>query len=368
MERVDFDVTALAGATVELTGDEAGQIRRQCERTVAALGRAQLDSERAMAAMALAGCALPSRLIEALVAFRCSGNAYGTLVVANVPIDGDLPPTPVDGSLLDWHAVPVATVAQLAVSSHLGDVIGFADEKQGQLVQDVIPVVGAEECQENTGSAFLELHTEDGFHPFKPDFLTLLCLRPDHGGTAYTMTGAVAPILPKLSRVCVEMLRRPLFRIRHSSSFARMGSDGFSEPVAVLSGPPADPELVADFHAMEPMTLAARWAIEELETVLGGALVAQVLEAGTLLIVDNRAAVHGRTGFTARYDGTDRWLRRCFTTADLRRSRGCRPAGSRVCAPLAVIRQRLDTPATPPSVPGMLPAGTTWGAPNRLGT
>jgi alpha-ketoglutarate-dependent taurine dioxygenase len=42
-----------------------------------------------------------------------------------------------------------------------------------------------------------------------------------------------------------------------------------------------------------------------------------VLEPGDLLVVDNHAAVHGRTSFTPRFDGTDRWLQRTFVVEDL---------------------------------------------------
>ena len=42
-----------------------------------------------------------------------------------------------------------------------------------------------------------------------------------------------------------------------------------------------------------------------------------VLEAGDLLVVDNNTAVHGRSPFTPRFDGTDRWLQRTFVVADL---------------------------------------------------
>ena len=41
------------------------------------------------------------------------------------------------------------------------------------------------------------------------------------------------------------------------------------------------------------------------------------LVAGDLLVVDNSVAVHGRTPFTARFDGTDRWLQRTFVVTDL---------------------------------------------------
>jgi hypothetical protein len=34
------------------------------------------------------------------------------------------------------------------------------------------------------------------------------------------------------------------------------------------------------------------------------------LRAGGMLLVDNRRSVHSRSSFAARFDGTDRWLRR----------------------------------------------------------
>jgi L-asparagine oxygenase len=34
-------------------------------------------------------------------------------------------------------------------------------------------------------------------------------------------------------------------------------------------------------------------------------------------VVDNQVAVHGRSPFRARFDGTDRWLQRTFVVPDL---------------------------------------------------
>ena len=38
---------------------------------------------------------------------------------------------------------------------------------------------------------------------------------------------------------------------------------------------------------------------------------------GDLLVVDNSRCVHGRSPFTARFDGSDRWLQRAFVVASL---------------------------------------------------
>jgi L-asparagine oxygenase len=57
--------------------------------------------------------------------------------------------------------------------------------------------------------------------------------------------------------------------------------------------------------------------IEEIKTSV-------VLEPGDLLVVDNNVAVHGRSPFTPRFDGYDRWLQRSFVVTDLAPSAGQR--------------------------------------------
>jgi alpha-ketoglutarate-dependent taurine dioxygenase len=42
-----------------------------------------------------------------------------------------------------------------------------------------------------------------------------------------------------------------------------------------------------------------------------------VLADGDLLVIDNDRAVHGRTPFIPRYDGTDRWLKRALVVTSL---------------------------------------------------
>jgi L-asparagine oxygenase len=57
--------------------------------------------------------------------------------------------------------------------------------------------------------------------------------------------------------------------------------------------------------------------------------VAYCLQAGDLVILDNMCAVHGRSPYSAAYDGTDRFLVRSFVTTDLAASRPARPDDSR---------------------------------------
>jgi len=275
-------------------------------------------------------------LVAALVGFRLAGTRDGIIILRGLPVDEPLPSTPERGAFHGaWHELSRSTVVQLMVMSVLGDVIAYADEKDGRLIQDISPVPGAENRQENTGSCLLELHTEDGFHPHKPDFISLLCLRADHEREAMTVACGIRSVVSELAPDHVETLRQPLFRIRLSSSFVGTDVQSYSAPLAVLTGCPSDPDLCADFHAMEPMNDEAAAAFEALREAMRTSLVGVVLQPGDMLIIDNRKALHGRTGFAPRYDGQDRWLRRCFAVADLRASNAHRFPDSRVHRPLA---------------------------------
>jgi L-asparagine oxygenase len=349
----------LDAVTIGLTDAERDSAHQALAARAAAFGARQLDDEELLTDAELAAAALPERVRRALRQFRRESNDAGAVLVRNLPTDTALPATPVDGYLPGWAELPVATYAQLAVAATVGDVIAYADEKAGNIVQDVVPVHDSADRQENTGTVYLELHTENGFHPHKPDFITLLCLRPDHDRTVQTIVGAVAQVLPRLSWDCIAVLRMPLFRIRVSSSFGADGASLVTEPMPVLTGPTATPELVADFHALEPLSDQARDALVELKTALLNTLHGAPLDTGDLMVIDNRTTIHGRAPFAARFDGTDRWLRRCFAVSDIRRSRGARAPGSRVCDPLTTIGVATGLPGFAPTVRVEEPAWTS---------
>jgi L-asparagine oxygenase len=305
-------------------------------------GPDRLDDADLMVECAVALRAISPELLTTLLSFRLNSSTDGVLLLRGLPLDDSLPPTPPDGYYEGpWGELAVSTIAQLIVTSAFGDVIAYEDEKRGRMVQDICPVPGSESEQENTGSTLLELHTEDGFHPHKPHFISLLCLRGDHETRARTVAGGVRAVLPQLTPAEVDVLRQPLFRIRVASSFAPAAgetgpsSESFSAPLPVLSGSTGDPDLCVDFHAMEPMTSSAAQALDAIRVGMLHALVGAVLEPGDLLVIDNRKAVHGRTGFVPRYDGRDRWLRRCFAVTDIRIPHPRLRPASRVHRPIA---------------------------------
>ncbi len=280
---------------------------------------------------------IPDRLGRLLIQFRKHSNDNGMMLIRNLPIDHDLPPTPDNGDISLKKTSYVSEYILLSMMLHLGEPIAYEDEKNGMLIQNICPVRGKEEAQENIGSTYLEFHTEDAFHPHKPDFVGLLCLKPDHDHIAVTAAASIRRALSMVPSNVQDILRQPLYRIRLSSSFMSDTHDAvFSQYLPVLSGDVLEPDLSVDFYGMEGITPPAQLALKKLEDALLKVAVECRLVTGDLMIVDNRVAAHSRTAFQPRYDGQDRWLQRLFVVHDFRRSRASRPRGSHICTPLLI--------------------------------
>jgi L-asparagine oxygenase len=281
---------------------------------------------------------IPVRISATLNAFQALGNDDGALLIRNLPIDEHLPFTPSPGQPLDKQSQTSENILCLCMS-HMGEPICYADEKNGQIIQDIFPISGEEEKQENSGSSLLEFHTENGFHPNSPDYLALLCLRPDHDRQAKTAVASVRRALSRIPGRLIEALRRPQFRIEVSSSFRR-ASVGMleTEPMPVLRGDPRDPLLCVDAHAMRGETAAAQQALSIFIEVLKDQAQSMVLETGDLLVIDNRMAAHARNSFKPRYDGYDRWLQRISTVVDRRQLDASRWPNRYVCIDLPIER------------------------------
>lgn len=273
---------------------------------------------------------LPSTFRRRIREFRRDSGPSGALVMRGLPVDdGALPATPmVGGSVQRATSGPAALLLMTACG--LGDPAAFRAEKSGALVQDVVPVPAQEEFQGNAGSVALMMHNENAFHTHRPDYVMLLCLRPDHERSAGLRTASIREALPLLPARTREALARPEFSTQTPASF---GAANSATPAhAVLIGDPADPDVRADFAATGGLTAEARTALTTLAAVFDEVSRTVVLTAGDLAIVDNRVALHGRTAFRPRYDGQDRWLQRTFVLADLRRSRHYRPSDGYVLA------------------------------------
>ncbi len=311
---------------LDLTDEERADVLALAELlTRAAPGL--VDDDAWVAEARRLSCRLPVRLLERIRQYRTDAGPDGMLCLANLPVEADrLPDTPGVPDSVERDATVPAAVAML-VGQQLGEVIAYRDEKYGALVQNVVPVPSLARSQSNGGSVPLEFHIENAFHPHRPHYVGLLCLRSDHEGTAGTQICSVRRVLGLIDESDRKILEGPRFVTEAPPSFR---SAERTEPHPVLVGSPEDPDIRVDFNATVALDEEAGQALARLRETMTKAAESLVLGPGELVFVDNRLVVHGRTNFVPRYDGRDRWLHRIFVHLDNRLSRSHRAGGGPV--------------------------------------
>lgn len=295
---------------------------------------------------------LPPRLRHFLLDFKCHEPSDGYCIVSGLTIDDvALGPTPSHWKFV--HGIPstsVPTVFLILVAAVLGDIFSWATKQNGALITDILPIAADAMKQLSSGSQEeLAWHTEDSFHPNRADYLLLLCLRnPNAVGTTVSSIGNV-----ELSQSDLDLLLEDNFIIAPDISHGKennpapFGSPALSDVdelfsgiqkiaddrpyMSVLFGARDKPYLRIDpIYMGQSRTPEAHAALDRLIAALQKQLRPVSLEPGQLLIVNNYMAVHGREAFDAKFDGTDRWLRRVSVTNDIRKSRDRQLPGTRL--------------------------------------
>ncbi|WP_410643599.1 TauD/TfdA family dioxygenase [Amycolatopsis sp. lyj-346] len=234
---------------------------------------------------------------------------------------GGLPepgPTPRRWSEADATETAGHDVALALLASVLGRPFGWAHQQAGRLVHNILPSPESATGQVGASSSVpLEWHTEDAFHPERADFLILACVRnPDRVGTRLASVRELG--LPAHD---VERLQRPALAITPDDSYGE-----WQNPAAVIGMPTvwhrADGLCVRyDPSYSNPIGDDREFAAAYGELAAGfercGFEVP--LSPGDVVIVDNDVMVHGRVAFSARYDGTDRWLKRILVRSPRQR-------------------------------------------------
>ncbi len=131
----------------------------------------------------------------------------------------------------------------------LGDLFAFRTLQEGRLVQDLLPTPGQEETKSgNSSRSVLDLHTEDAFHPYRCDYLGLLCLRnDDEVPTSYAELRSDA-----IEEDHRQVLGQPRFLVRPDETHL-VGGEGqpawlIDQPVPLLFGGPDLPYLLFDLR------------------------------------------------------------------------------------------------------------------------
>lgn len=276
-----------------------------------------LDDEAFVSAAGHAARLLPGAIHDALIDFADAPHRSGALLLRGLPI-GKLPRTP-ESPTAPVDKDETSEFILLTVGRRLGQPVGYEPEHGGDIVQNIVPTRTAATRQVSTSSKVeLMFHTEAAFHPHRPCYLLLLCLRGDP--TAHTTLASIHEVLPHLPGEVRDTLFEKRFRTAADESYLHGRDNVLGPPVPVLRGDRDLPTMVFDADLMVGVDAVAQDALEALALTIAGLQTSVVLEPGDLLVVDNSVAVHGRSPFTPRFDGTDRWLQRAFVINDLRPS------------------------------------------------
>jgi Fe(II)/alpha-ketoglutarate-dependent arginine beta-hydroxylase len=289
---------------------------------------------------------LPRRVRQTLNEFRVYEPADALCRIQGYLIDDrEVGPTPSHWKERQRGGAPRKEEMLLVLlGSLLGDVIAWSTQQDGAVVHDIAPIKGHEQEQLGSGSAEeLTWHTEDAFHPFRGDYLGMMCMR-NHDRVPTTFASLDVSGLDGRS---LAVLFEPHFTIRPDNSHLSKNRvdpiDGQKpledaharieqmkerpEKIPVLFGSLASPYCRLDPYFMDlPDLPAAREALAKLILIVNARLEDLVLETGEFCFIDNFKAVHGRRPFKPRFDGTDRWLKRINITRNLRQSRTARSA------------------------------------------
>ncbi|MEU0031324.1 TauD/TfdA family dioxygenase [Streptomyces sp. NPDC006335] len=234
--------------------------------------------------------------------------------------DGGVGPSPASwavagDSAAEWD------VLLLLLAAVMGHPIAWQGQQGGRFVHNIVPSPGHEQEQTGASSAvLLSPHTEDAFHPGRAHLLLLACMR-NHDAVA-TTAASVRKV--RLDPDDMALLSRPVLPILPDDAYTEARSfTGEPPKVPVLWQTENGPTLRYDpaYTPLDEAPADYRAAYDRLTAELERVSVAVALEPGDVLVVDNDLVVHGRVPFRARYDGTDRWLKRASVRVPGRRTR-----------------------------------------------
>lgn len=231
-------------------------------------------------------------------------------LIRNLPIDVPLPETPTARHGAD-HIPMIADGVIAIISALFGSLYTFEGKTTNRHIHNVYPIVGDEYTQLGSSKVELEWHVEDGFHPARPNWVSLLCLRGD--AEAETKIARARDL--RLAPSILNILRQSRFKLRIDDSF---GNETHSTYVAtsVLTGPTTDPQIVFDpaYTVCENEDEAI--ALEAVRSAADQVHQSLALVEGDLLIFDNRRVIHARSAYRPRMNGSDRWLKRALVLED----------------------------------------------------
>lgn len=332
---------------IELDDFDVKKIRRLLSEIAANL--TTVESSEFLMQATLMSHELPRSFRKRMEEFRLDEHGCGAVVIRGFPIDArKIGPTP--ASWDERSAPPFCTLEEeillILCGALLGDLVTWASEQDGNIVNNVLPIQQYADSQLGWGSTNeLIFHVENAASPYSPDYIGLICMRnPDLIGTTIS-----ALFDHDLLHLDVDTLFKNNFFIRpddaHTVISTRRQNDHnpdrylalsrrkeeIKQPLrtAILFGDQRAPYLRIDpAYMYSDNCEKSKTAMAQFLKTLNANKTRVYLQPGDMVFIDNFRMVHGRDPFKAKYDGTDRWLKRVQVTRDLRKSRAHRASAT----------------------------------------
>lgn len=267
-------------------------------------------------AASIGGGGLSQEQIVQILSFRLFGNKLGFLRWENMPI-GNVPLTPASRNTLN-KPDDVSEKCLLQATAILGEPIGYAQESNGSIINNFFPHQSLSHA--TTSDSYdteLDLHTENAFHAIQPDFLILLCLRQDPLAEAVTYVTSIDAILDHLSSEDASFFFTEPYNFLSDYCFREKNCRiDIGKKQTVFYGDVSTPLFRFDPHFMVARSHRAQAQLQRLREIAWEVKHSVKLQAGDMLIIDNRKTAHARSQFTAFFDGSDRWIQRAFAISN----------------------------------------------------
>ncbi|MFJ5231032.1 TauD/TfdA family dioxygenase [Kitasatospora sp. NPDC088391] len=203
----------------------------------------------------------------------------------------------------------------------LGEPIGYVSQRKGACYNTIAPMPELAAVA-NSSSGHLHdfgFHIEDAFHPTRPDYLGLACIRNDE--RAGTTIADVDGLDQALTADEIAFLFEKRFPISHNPIHYTSGVvDEERQPV--LFGHPERPYVRVNFAALDwaGLRTVERDVLLRLQEHFEKTKKTLVLGAGEFVYVNNYTTAHARDAYEALPPGRSRWLSRLCVMTDLRKS------------------------------------------------
>jgi hypothetical protein len=225
--------------------------------------------------------------------------------------------------------IAARAAAVLALAAIDQQPVSYGSENGGALFVNLVVIPGEGKTSEKSKSN-MRGHTDAASFPPRgsqdpesdkiapsPDLVCLAALRnPDRVDTTVMPLPA---ILKKLPLEVINELEKAQFQVRAQQTFVQ-GTTRILGRVHIADGVPVlfnvDGELGIRFSHKNVMAdeeaTSANEALDALKEALAECIEQVVLRPGDILLVNNRAALHGRSEVGEKYGGETRWLLRTY--------------------------------------------------------